>query len=125
MADPALRVLTREDILNSEYGMTEVTLADGRTLKLVASIGGMIDAESAYGKPLPKMAADASAGFIGAVRAMLWGSLRAHHPDISIGDTADLLQTDGEAVGKALADAIEAGFGSETAKPAPAKKRAA
>lgn len=88
--------------------MSQLKLADGREYSLLIDYEAMIAAESVYGKPLPKLTADLAAGYVGAVRAMVYGALTAKHPDITPAAATAMLDTDAEAVGTALALAVDA-----------------
>lgn len=97
---------------NPLKGEVPVALADGRQLVLVLDIEALIEAEAAYGKPMRVMMQDAAREFIGALRAVLFGALRTHHPDITLREAAGMLsnQRDAEAISDALGRAAEAGF---------------
>lgn len=110
--------------MNTLKGEALLTLEDGSSFTLVLDFDALIDAESVYGKPLSKLMADASAGFIGAVRALLLGALRRHHPDLTAADASGMLQTDFDAVGAAMQAATEAAFPSAEGKE-PGKARQA
>lgn len=95
---------------NPVKGEVPLVLADGREFILVLDFEALIEAESAYRKPMPLVLAEALQGFVGANRALLFGALRARHPRMTLGDAAALLQSDGETVSEALTAAAEAGF---------------
>lgn len=96
--------------MNPIKGEVPLILSDGRAYTLVLDFDALIEAEGAYGKPLQKMMADASAGFIGAVRAMLFGALRRKHPMIALSDASGMFMSDSEAVTAALEQAALAAF---------------
>ncbi len=100
---------------NPLRGETPLKLGDGREFTLVLDMDGLIEAESAYGKPLPRLVADSAAGFMGALRALLYGAMKTKHPEASLRDASAMLQANGAAVEEALASAVEAAF------PAPEK----
>ncbi len=113
---------------NPLIGQTPLKLKDGREFILVLDMEAMVEAEGAYGKPMSKLMADASAGFVGAVRATLYGALRAKHPTITLRDASAMFQSDGERVEEAMERAAEAAFpdaepseGKESANP-PGKR---
>ena len=112
---------------NPLKGETPLKLADGREFKLVLDMEGLIQAESAYGKPLPQLMADMNGGFVGASAALLQGALAQRHPAITRSVAADMFRTDAEAVANALGAATQAAFPDESAEgkasPAPAGKR--
>lgn len=103
--------------------MAQLKLADGREYALLVDYEAMIAAEGVYGKPLPKLTEDLAAGFIGAVRALVYGALTAKHPTIKPSDVTALLDTDGEAVSTALAEAVAAFKGDSPADPAKASPK--
>jgi hypothetical protein len=98
---------------NIVKGQVPLTLSDGRSLTLVLDFDALVEAEGAYRKPLGALMADASAGFVGAVRALLYGALRSHHPEMSLRDAGDLFSTDADAIKDALAHAGDAAFPKE------------
>lgn len=110
---------------NAMKGEAALALADGRSLTLVLDFEAMVAAEGAYGKPIGALMADAAAGFVGAVRAMLYGTLRARHPDLTLSDATGIFLANGEAVSAAieraaLASFPEAGEDRDASGPSPA-----
>lgn len=91
-------------------GEAPLQLSDGREFTIVLDMEGLIEAEPVYGHPLPKIMADAAAGFVGAIRALLFGALRRHHPDITAVEVAEIIMADFDAVGRALQAATTNGF---------------
>lgn len=112
--------------MNPIKGEAPLKLSDGREYVLTLDFEALVEAEQAYGKPLPKLMADASVGFMGAVRALLFGALRAHHPDITAVETAEIIMSDFDAVGEALQAATQNGFpkaeGKKSGNARPAGK---
>jgi hypothetical protein len=111
---------------NAVKGEVPLVLSDGRNLKLVLDMEAMVEAEAAYGKPLGKLMADASAGFLGAMGALLQGALSRHHP-VSRGDALEILRMDMDAVADALGKATDAAFPKASAEgnaPPPKKRQA-
>lgn len=113
---------------NPVTGHVPLTLKDGRQFTLVLDMEALVEAETVYGKPMRRMMADASQEFFGAVRAVLYGALRAKHPNITPREASSMLQTDADAVSAALEAAGKAGFdqgegseGKEAAHP-PGKR---
>lgn len=100
--------------MNPIKGEAVLALGDGRRFTLVLDFEALIAAEAAYGKPLAMLMADAKAGFIGAVRALLIGALDRHHPDMGPADASAILQSDMDAVGTAMEAAVDAAFPNET-----------
>jgi hypothetical protein len=108
--------------MNPIKGEAPLVLSDGRTYTVVLDFEALVEAETLYGKPLPTLMADAAIGFVGAVRALLFGALRARHPDITAVDTAQIIMTDFDAVGAALQGATDNGFPkAEGKKPGNAR----
>lgn len=102
----------------------EVSLSlDGREFILVLDHEALIEAEALYRKPLPQLMADATLGFAGACRALLYGALRAHHRDVTPGQATAMFVENMDDVGNALAAAAEAGFpkseGKDDKNPPP------
>lgn len=95
---------------NAIKGEVPLVLSDKRQFMLVMDMEALVEAESAYGKPLQKMMADAAQGFVGASRALLYGALRFKHPHLTLRDASDLFVSDADAVGDALSQAVELGF---------------
>jgi hypothetical protein len=98
---------------NRIKGEVPLELDDGRKFTLLFDHAGLVHSESAYGKPLHMVLADASAGFMGATSALLYGALRAHHPALTSEDVLAILFENTETINKALSAAHEA------AMPAP------
>src|SRR6478609_223027 len=94
--------------MNPIKGEVPLRLSDGREFVLVLDMEALIEAEAAYGKPLGKVMADASAGFVGASRALLYGALKAKQPTISLRDASAIFMANGDAVSDALSRAGEA-----------------
>lgn len=95
---------------NALKGEVPLKLSDGREFVLVMDFEALVEAETAYGKPLPQMMADAAQGFVGASRALLYGGLRAKHPTVTLRDASGMFMADPDSVGEALSAAVEAGF---------------
>ena len=88
-------------------GEVPLVLKDKRAFTLVFDMDALIEAEGAYGKPMHALAADASAGFLGALRAMLYGAMRARHPQVTIADVSQILREDTHSVTLALTNALD------------------
>lgn len=113
-------------MVNPVKGEVPLELSDGTKLTLVFDMEALIEAESAYGKPMHTVLIDASSGFMGAIRAMLYGALRAHHADVSLKDISAMLADNTEAIGDALGRAYEAAMptGSKTSTEGKARSQA-
>lgn len=90
---------------NPVKGEVPLRLSDGRAFTLVLDFEALVQAESAYGKPLSQTMADASAGFVGALRALLYGALQANHPGVSLREASEIYLTNADAVTTALTEA--------------------
>lgn len=88
-------------------GEVDLPLADKRTLTLVFDMDALIEAESAFGQPMKVVVAQAEAGFMGAVRALLYGALRARHPEITMAETSAILVANTEEITLALTRALD------------------
>lgn len=88
-------------------GEVPLVLKDKRAFTLVFDMDALIEAEGAYGKPMHALAADASAGFLGALRAMLYGAMRARHPSVTIAEVSEILREDTHSVTVALTAALD------------------
>ena len=95
---------------NPVKGETPLKLDDGREFTLVMDFEGLVEAEGAYGKPMERMMQDAAAGFMGASRALLFGALQAHHPEMTLRDASNILGRNTDLVTEALTKATEAAF---------------
>jgi hypothetical protein len=93
---------------NPIKGEVPLKLSDGREFTLVLDMEALVEAEAAYGKPLAQVMADASAGFVGASRALLYGAMRAHHPSVTLREASALFMQHGEAVSETLTAAADA-----------------
>lgn len=64
-------------------GEAKLQLKDGRSFTLVLDHEALFAAESLARKPLEQVLAELVGGFHGARRAVLFGALRRHHPDVT------------------------------------------
>lgn len=106
---------------NPVKGEATLKLGDGRELTLVLDMEALVEAESSYGKPLPKLMREAQEGFMGASAALLQGALSRHH-DMSRAEALELLRTDADAVAEALGRAGDSAFPEAAAGNAAALK---
>lgn len=88
-------------------GEVPLFLTDKRAFTLVFDMDALIEAEGAYGKPMHQLAADASAGYMGATRALLFGAMRARHPEVTLKDVAKILEDDLQTVTAGLTAALD------------------
>lgn len=95
---------------NPVKGEAELKLEDGREFTLLLDMEGLVQAEAQYGKPMKDLLADTAKGFVGASRALLWGGLRQHHPEVTPKQALAMLEDEGEAVALAIAAAVTSAF---------------
>lgn len=93
---------------NPLKGEARLQLNDGRSLALVLDFDGLIAAEQAYGKPLARLMAEAGEGFMGALRAILWGALQRHHADMTMAEVGEIMLGSQQSVMAAVESAIDA-----------------
>jgi hypothetical protein len=94
---------------NRIYGEARCGLEDGRELTLRFDFGALVEAEEAADAGTEAMMKELSKGGarLKVARAMLYGALRHHHPDLTLADAGDLLLTDANAVSEAMGNAME------------------
>jgi len=98
---------------NRIYGEARVDLDDGRELTLRFDFGALAEAEEAADKGTQEMMAELAKGGarLKTARAMLYGALRFHHPDLTLEDAGELLLSDSgnisEAMGRAMSEMAE------------------
>lgn len=95
---------------NPLTGAVPLIIEDGREFTLVLDFEALLEAETAYGQPLPKLMSDSVVGFVTALRALLYGALRAHHRAVSFREAGAILKANGDAVRDAITAAAMAGF---------------
>lgn len=88
-------------------GEIPLVLADKREFTLVFDMDALIEAEGVYGKPMHQVTADASRGFMGATRALVYGALQAHHPEITAKEAGAILAANTAAITEALTRALD------------------
>lgn len=108
---------------NPLKGEVALELADGRQLTLRLDYEGLIAAEQLYGKRLSALMADAALGFVGAIRALLYSAVRAHHPEIDAAEAAEIALRELDPVSEALGRAIEAAFPERDNEGAEGRQR--
>jgi hypothetical protein len=108
---------------NPLKGEAMLRLEDGREFRLVLDFEAFVVAEQMYGRPLPSLMADAGAGFVGAIRAMLYGALQQNHRLLTLADATAIFMADGDAVSEALERAGIDAFPKDTGDKEPGKDR--
>lgn len=96
--------------MNPVKGEVPLTLSDGREFILVMDFEALVEAEGAAGQPLPNLMAQASLGFVGAQRSLLFGALRRHHSGVTLAECSEIMLSEINAAAPALTAAIEAAF---------------
>ena len=76
--------------MNPLRGEATLDLGDDGLLTLVFDYEAMIVAEATYGQPIGVVSDHADRGFVGALRAMLFGTTRAHHSDLTLADVTEI-----------------------------------
>jgi hypothetical protein len=111
---------------NPIKGEVSVDLPGGRKLILVLDMEALIEAEGCYEKPLPQLMADAAAGYVGAARALFYGSLRAHQRSMLLEDATQIFIDNIDLISERLSAAVELAMASAAETPKPnGKKRSA
>lgn len=116
---------------NPIKGQTPLVLSDGREFTLVLDHEAMLGIEQAYGKPLPKVMAEAQEGFLSAIAAIAQAAFTRFHPDITRSDVIQIVMSENrEAVTAALGQAADNAFpeakpevGNATPKSGKSKPR--
>lgn len=101
---------------NPIRGEALLKLKDNREFTLVLDFEALVAAETAYGKPLAQTLADANAGFVGATRSLLFGTLQENHRELTLRDATEIFMLDGDAVSTALEVATAAAYPVEDKK---------
>ena len=101
-------------------GEVSVSISGGE-YTLVLDFEGLVAAETAYGKPLAHLTMDAQQGFVGALRALLFGALRRHHPDVDMEAAGKLFLADGKAVELGLEAAAKLAYSDDEGDKKPGK----
>jgi hypothetical protein len=94
---------------NRIYGEARAPLEDGRELTLRFDFGALCEAEEAADSGTEAMMAELAKGGarLKTARAMLYGSLRYHHPELTLEDAGELLMSDSEAISGAMGRAMQ------------------
>jgi hypothetical protein len=95
---------------NPVKGEVPLKLSDGRDFALVLDMEAMLSVEQNYGKPLPKVMADASEGYLSAIAAIAQAAFIRFHPEVTRSDVLDIMMSDRDALVDALSKASDAAF---------------
>lgn len=90
---------------NPVKGETPLYLSDGRQLTLVLDFAARVAMEETLDMSFMQVAERASSGWQSAIRALFWGSLQRHHPEISLAEAGEILDTDLNTVMAAITEA--------------------
>lgn len=93
--------------MNPLKGEAGLDLGGGRVLTLVFDYEAMIAAEATYGQPIGVVSDHADRGFVGALRALLFGTLRTRHADIDLAEATHICFAHAQAVQRALDQAAK------------------
>src|SRR3546814_3437222 len=74
-------------LVNRLKGEAPLKLSDGREFVFHLDFDALVEAEQAYGKPLPRLMADASQGYVGAEVAVSVVSLAERLFELNIGNS--------------------------------------
>ena len=94
---------------NRIYGESRLTLDDDRELTLRFDFGALVEAEEAAGAGTEEMIKELASGGarLKTARAMLYGGLRYHHPELTLEDSGDILMVAGEKASAAMGRAMQ------------------
>lgn len=107
---------------NAAKGEASVETAAG-VLTLAYNFGALCEVEDAAGKSIGDVLLEISQGSprLKTARALIYGGLREHHPDIDLSGVGELLLSDGAALTGAMEKALTAAFpqakGTQPANP--------
>lgn len=93
-------------------GEATATLSNGEKLTLRYDHNALIAAEDEANCPINVLLERLRVGRMGAARALLFGGLRAHHPELTADDAGHLIVTESAAITPALQEAMIAAFPS-------------
>lgn len=108
---------------NKAKGEASLTTSAGDVLTLAYNFDALCEVEDAAGKSIGDVLAEISRGSprLTTARALIYGGLREHHPEIELSDVGELLLTDGAAFTGAMEKALSAAFpqakGKQAANP--------
>jgi hypothetical protein len=106
---------------NALRGEVDLQVGD-KTYTLRLSINAIAEVETLLDKGINEILAtlDPATARIGTLRAILWGSLQEHHPEVTLLDAGELIGAVGaEKAGPIIGEAIKAAFPATDGKPRP------
>lgn len=94
---------------NKLFGEARLTTEDGRELTVRFDFNALCEAEEVADESTEDMMKVMASGAprLKIARAMLFGALRYHHPEISVEEAGELFMTDSEKVSEAMGKAME------------------
>ncbi len=108
-------------------GEASLTTSDGQTLTLAYDFDALCEVEDAAGKSIGEVLTEISKGSprLKTARALIFGGLQAHHPDIELTQVGEFILTDGALFTSAMEKALTAAFPKAEGKQAqnPPKPR--
>ncbi len=112
---------------NAMKGEASLTLSDGTDLTLTYDFNALCEVEDAANRSISDVLLEISKGAprLSTARALIFGGLRARHPDIDLNQVGPMIMSDGQALTEAMQKALTAAFPTtEGKKPAnPPKTR--
>lgn len=97
---------------NAAKGEAGLQLSDGRSLTLRYDFDALCEVEDAAGKTISDVLAEISKGSprLKTARALIYGGLSGHHPEITLPEVGEIILSDGPAVMAAMEKALSAAF---------------
>lgn len=94
---------------NPIFGEAAAKLSDGRTLTLRYDFNALCEIEDADGRSFTEINSELQSGNIRikTTRAVLFGGLRAHHPDLTTAEAGDLMLTEQKPLLEAMQIAMQ------------------
>lgn len=105
---------------NPMKGEASAVLGDGTSLTLVYDFNALCEVEEAAGKSISEVLAEISKGSprLSTARALVFGGLRARHPEMTLEEVGPLIMSDGQALTEAMQKALLAAFPNAEGKKA-------
>lgn len=94
---------------NRLFGEAELDLGEGQSYTLRFDFNSLAEAEDAADMGIEEMLESVNSGSprLRVAKALLWGALRHHHPDITLDEAGDLLSQDTEKVSGAMGRGLQ------------------
>lgn len=96
---------------NPLKGEATATLDDGRKLQIVLNANAWVEIEEVLGKKVPDILDELKGGnaSMKTQRAIIWGGLQKHHPEMTLQDAGEVLVEAAEALAKAVNGGVPQG----------------